>query len=137
MRISPYVAFNGNCAEALAFYEKAFGAKPKIVRYKDAPADADYQPAPGTEDLVMHADLKIGGEMIMCADMPPEYSVKIGDNITIMAEFDSLDAAKKAFDVLKEGGKVDMELQKTFWSACFGSLTDKFGISWNISVQED
>jgi len=39
------------------------------------------------------------------------------------------------FAALKEGSKVSMELQETFWSKCFGSLTDKFGIIWNISIE--
>jgi PhnB protein len=43
-------------------------------------------------------------------------------------------AATAAFNALKDGGEVCMELQETFWSKCFGSLTDKFGVNWNISI---
>lgn len=136
MRISPYISFNGNCAEAVAFYEKALNVKAQIMRYKDLPADSGYPTAAGTENLVMHAHLEIGGEFIMLCDMPPEYPVKVGANIAVMLELDNAEAAKSAFEALKEGGNVGMEIQKTFWSECFGSLTDKFGISWNISVVE-
>ena len=134
MKISPYVMFNGNCADAIAFYEKVFDVKMEIMRYKDAPPDGGYEPPKGTEDYIMHAQFDIDGETIMMADMPPDEAVKIGDNITIMLEFDSADSAKAAFDALKEGGEISMELQETFWSKLFGSLTDKFGISWNISI---
>lgn len=134
MRISPYVSFNGNCAEAVAFYEKAFNVKAEIMRYKDAPPEDGYQSPEGTENLVMHAQFEIDGEMVMLCDLPPETPVKVGENIAIMAEFDSVDKAKAAFEALKEGGEVSMEIQETFWSKCFGSLTDKFGISWNISI---
>jgi len=51
-----------------------------------------------------------------------------------MAEFDTVTAATEIFNALKEGGEVFMELQETFWSKCFGSLKDKFGINWNISI---
>jgi PhnB protein len=51
-----------------------------------------------------------------------------------MAEFDSTEKAKTAFEALKKDGEVSMELQETFWSKCFGSLTDKFGVCWNISI---
>jgi PhnB protein len=108
--------------------------KADISRYKDAPPDNGYFAAEGTENLIMHAQFDIGGEMVMFCDTPPEYPVKIGGNITIMAEFDSEEAARKAFSALKDGGEVAMELQETFWSKCFGSLTDKFGIDWNVSV---
>ena len=134
MKISPYISFNGNCQDAVNFYEKAFNAKAEINRYKETPKENGYKVQEGTEDLIMHAQLEIGGAMIMLADMPPEYPVKNGSNIAVMAEFDNADAAKSAFDVLKEGGEVSMELQETFWSKCFGSLTDKFGIIWNISI---
>jgi len=134
MRICPYVSFNGSCAEAIALYEKAFGVKAEITRYKDAPPENDYQVPEGAENLIMHADLEVGGAALMLCDMPPEYPANAGNNIGIMVEFDSIEAAKAAFEVLKAGGEIDMELQETFWSKCFGSLTDKFGIHWNISI---
>jgi len=134
MRICPYLSFNGNCAEAVAFYEKAFNVKAEISRYKDAPPENDYQAPEGTENLVMHAQFEVDGQMIMLCDMPPESPVKIGENFAIMAEFDSTDKAKSAFEALKDSGEVSMEIQETFWSKCFGSLTDKFGVSWNISI---
>ena len=134
MRISPYLSFNGNCEEAVLFYEKAFNVKAEIVRYKDTPKDNEYQVQPGTENLVMHAQFELSGEVIMFADMPPEYPVKNGNNIAIMAEFDNVESAKSAFEALKAGGEVTMELQETFWSKCFGSLIDRFGIYWNISI---
>jgi PhnB protein len=134
MRICPYVAFNGNCAEAVALYEKAFGVKAEIMRYKDAPPEDGYQAPESTKNLVMHAQFELGGEMVMLCDVPPDSPVKIGENIAIMAEFDDVDTLKAVFAALREGGEVSMELQKTFWSECFGSLTDKFGIMWNLSV---
>jgi len=134
MRISPYVSFGGNCAEAIAFYEKAFNVKAEVVRYKDAPPDSGYQLAEGSENLVMHAQFQLDNEMIMLCDMPPEHPIKAGDNIAIMVEFENILTAKTVFDALKVDGIVSMELQETFWSKCFGSLIDKFGIIWNISI---
>jgi len=134
VKISPYISFSGNCEEALSFYEKAFNVKAEIMRYKDAPEDNGYQVQESTKNLIMHAQFEIGGEIIMLCDTPPEYPINNGNNIGIMAEFDNVETAKSAFDALKEGGEVSMEMQETFWSKCFGSLTDKFGIIWNISI---
>jgi PhnB protein len=134
MKLSPYISFNGNCADAVAFYEKIFLTKAEIMRYKDAPPDSGYQTPEGTENLVMHAQFEVDGEIIMLCDNPPEHPVTTGNNIAMMAEFDSVNAATAVFNALKEGGEVCMELQETFWSKCFGSLTDKFGINWNISI---
>ena len=74
MRISPYVSFGGNCAEAVTFYEKAFNVKAETVRYKDAPPDSGYQVAEGAENRIMHAQFQLDNETIMLCDMPPEYT---------------------------------------------------------------
>jgi len=43
--------------------------------------------------------------------------------------------AKRLFDGLSQGGKVEMPLEKTFWGAVFGMLSDKYGIDWMINCQ--
>jgi PhnB protein len=136
MFVGPYISFGGNCAEAIAFYEKAFGVKAEIMRYKDAPPSAGHNVSAGTEDFVMHGQFNLGSAMIMLCDTPPEYPVTTGDNIAIHVGFDDVDSATVAFNALKEGGEVSMELEEVFWSKLFGSLTDKFGISWQISLAE-
>jgi len=109
--------------------------KAEITRYKDAPPSSDYQAPAGTENLVMHAQFDIEeGVTIMLCDYPPGESVKTGTNIALMAEFSNATAATTVFNALKEGGEIIMELQETFWSKLLGSLTDKFGIIWNISI---
>ena len=128
------MAFNGNCAEAVAHYENAFNVKAMVMRYKDAPSESGYKTTEETENLVMHAQLDIGCCSLMLADMPPENPVKIGDNVNVMAEFEEAEKLDTVFNALKEGGRVHMELQATFFSKRFGSLTDKFGIGWNMTL---
>ena len=56
-----------------------------------------------------------------------------GNNFAISITADSKEEAEKLFNGLSAGGKVTMPLGKTFWSECFGMLTDKFGINWMMS----
>jgi PhnB protein len=102
--------------------------------YKDAPPESDYEFTADNPNFVMHAQFALDDEVIMLCDTPPEEPTNIGGNFAIMAEFDTITAATAVFNALKEGGEISMELQETFWSKCFGSLTDKFGINWNISI---
>ncbi|MDR0442689.1 MAG: VOC family protein [Treponema sp.] len=134
MKVSPYLQFTGNCAEAVAFYEKAFGVKAEIVRYKDAPPSEGYSPPPGTEDFIMHASITLGDGVIMFCDVPPGVPCGFGGGVAVTVTMDNVDQVKSCFNALKEGGEVGMELQETFWSKCFGSLDDKFGVSWMLSV---
>ena len=135
MKINPYVVFNGNCAEALQFYERAFNAKVTMIsRYKDSPPEDGYVAPPEEADLIMHAQLDLGGEVLMFCDVTADVPYTVGSNIAISVAFDTESAAKVAFSALKDGGVVSVELQETFWSKCFGSLTDKFGIIWQITI---
>lgn len=136
MRIIPYISFNGNCSEAVAFYEKVFNVKAQIRLYKDAPPDSGIPMSEINEKFVLHAQFEIDGKVIMLSDTLTENPIRFGENVAITLEFDNVETAKAAFNALKEGGEVSMELEETFWSKCFGSLTDKFGIGWNISLVE-
>jgi PhnB protein len=128
--------FNGNCAEAIEFYEKAFEVKANVMRYSDAPpADGSTMP-PGAENLIMHACLTNRNDYtVFLADITPDMTTTFGNGMSISIELDDADSVKSAFDKLKEGGTVTMELQKTFWSELFGSLVDKFGVSWMIMTK--
>jgi PhnB protein len=44
--------------------------------------------------------------------------------------------ADRIFKAFSEGGKVDMPLDKTFFAAKFGMLTDRFNIPWMIITEE-
>ncbi|MDR2510307.1 MAG: VOC family protein [Spirochaetaceae bacterium] len=137
MKITPYLYFNGNCTEAIAFYEKAFGVTANVMRYSDAPPAEGYALAPETENYIMHACLTNRKDYtVFLSDVTPDMTAAFGNGISIVVELDNTDIVKSTFSKLKEGGTVTMELQKTFWSALFGSLVDKFGVSWMLSVKE-
>jgi len=63
MKAAAELAFNGNCAEALALCERAFKIKTEqFLRYKDAPAEDGSSYPEGTGNFVMRARLKLGGD---------------------------------------------------------------------------
>ena len=135
MQIQPYLFFNGRCEEAVEFYRKALGAEVEMMmRFKDSP---DPLPpgmlAPGFENKVMHASLRIGGAVIMASDgMAADATEFKGFSLSI----DAPDAAgvDRLFNALAEGGTVTMPAGKTFWSPWFGMLTDRFGVGWMVGV---
>jgi PhnB protein len=42
--------------------------------------------------------------------------------------------ANRLFAALAAGGEVQMPLTETFWSPCFGMVTDRFGVAWMVGV---
>jgi PhnB protein len=63
--------------------------------------------------------------------LPGESLVK-GNSISLAVMRQNVDDIKLLFDKLKEGGSVEMELQETFFSKCYGSIRDKFGVIWQV-----
>src|SRR6478735_2783365 len=138
--VNIYLTFNGNCEEAFKFYQSVFGGEfPYIGRFKDMPAGEGPKLKPGEENRIMHVSLPISKETIlMGCDTGGEWASGYlqGNNFSMSIAADSKEEAEKLFKGLSTGGKVTMPLSKTFWSECFGMLTDKFGISWMISFDE-
>lgn len=137
MTVEVYLIFNGNCREAVSFYENVFNTdKAEIMTFGDSPSDPSYPLPEEAKNLVMHTRLSILGSTVMFSDTFPGSPFTIGNNVTLAVVSDDEAQLRQAFEGLKEGGKVTMELQETFWSKCYGSLTDKYGIEWQISHEE-
>lgn len=71
--------------------------------------------------------VRSGDSVLMATDAPPSGDQPFkGFSLSISKATE--DEARKTFDALAQGGKVEMPLSKTFWSPCFGRLTDQFGV---------
>lgn len=133
--IQPYLFFDGKCEEALNFYTKALGAKVEmLMHFKDAPPG---EGCPGGTmppgDKVMHASFRIGNSVLMASDGMCEGKLDF-QGFTLSLSVATEEEAKKAFNALAEGGKVQMPLGKTFYSPCFGMVADRFGMGWMVIV---
>lgn len=134
MKVTPYLFFQGTCAEALKFYEKTLGAKTEFVmHYKDMPGDM-----PHSDELkqkIAHVRFKIGDDVIMASDSPPErFNKPQGFDISLSIE--KPEEADRIFAALSEGGTVQMPIAETFWAHRFGALVDKFGTPWMINCEK-
>ncbi|MDF2942113.1 MAG: glyoxalase family protein [Herbinix sp.] len=137
MAIEVYINFNKNCREAVEFYEKVFETdQPKIMTFGDIPSDPAFPLSEEDKKLIMHTFLTIEGSKIMFSDVPSGMPFVQGNNISLTVGFNNIDKLKSVFNRLKEDGTVTMELQETFWSKCYGYLIDKFGIGWQLVINE-
>jgi PhnB protein len=134
--IEPYLFFDGTAAQALAFYEQALGAKPEgVMRYADAPGPLEGLNSADAQ-RIMHARVHIGGAVIMMGDIPTAKSAPMGAQVEVCLHYDDVDEMKRAFVAMAEGGEVGMAPHHTFWGATFGTLTDRYGISWMFNCDE-
>jgi PhnB protein len=132
--IDVYINFNGNCREAVEYYAQVFGTEqPQIMTFGETPPDPNFALPEEAKHLVMHTRLNIRGSNVMFSDVFPGMPFVAGNNISLSFASKNIDEIKSLFNKLKEGGKVGMDLQETFWSQCYGNLTDKFGIEWQFN----
>jgi PhnB protein len=129
--IIPYMHFNGNCAEAFAFYEKLMGGTTIMMsKYSDSPMAND-MPAE-MRDKIIHISTKIGNTILMGSDAPPgHYAKPQGFSVSVAVKTPA--DADRVFAGLSEGGNIIMPIAQTFWSPRFGMCTDRFGIPWMVN----
>jgi PhnB protein len=121
--VTPYLAVD-NASEAIAFYERAFGAK-ELVRM------------PGPDGMIAHAELEIGDSRVMLSDPFPQASTRPpkelgGTSASVFMYVEDVDAVVK--QAVGAGATVTMEVEDQFWGDRFGSVSDPFGHSWSIAT---
>lgn len=135
MTIQPYLFFAGRADEAIAFYQKVFGAELQmILRFKDSPDPVpEGKIAQGWEDKVMHSSLKIGESIVLASDgCGPDDAGFKGFGLSYAAK-DAVEA-DRVFAALADGGQAMMPMGKTFFSPRFGMVEDRFGVHWMVLV---
>jgi PhnB protein len=133
MQLNPYLLFNGDCEQALKFYEQTLGAKIEfLTRFAGSPSAEQVPPEWG--DKVLHATLKIDGNVVMASDAPPGHYEK-PQGMSISISLNDRAKAESIFNALAEGGKTFMPFAKTFWASGFGMCTDRFGIPWMVNCE--
>jgi len=130
--MSVHLNFQGNCAEAFAFYTKVFKSdNPFQITYGDAPKGSPVPP--DWSGKVMHASVPVGDGLLMGCDAPPDKSTPLG-GFQVSVETKDEAEVRRIYEALTQGGSVQMPVAPTFWSPLFGMCTDKFGVAWMVGM---
>ena len=133
MQISPYLNFNGRCAEAFKLYERVLGGKIVAMHTHGETPAKDFVP-PNWHDKVMHVRLETGAMALMGSDAPPDrYTAPKGMFVSVNVK--TVPDGARIFKELSDNGTVTMPFEQTFWSPGFGMLVDRFGIPWMINCE--
>lgn len=134
--VNPYLNFAGNTLDAFEFYRSVFGGEfPMVLRYRDFPGNMG-APAEAA-DRIAHIALPRGPCMLMGTDVIGDAAkdFRAGNNSYIVLAPDDAAEAKRVFDGLSAGGRVEMPLQATEWAEQYGICVDRFGVQWMISYE--
>jgi PhnB protein len=128
--------FDGQTEEAFNFYKSVFGGEfSNVQRMSDLPSPTEM---PESElNKILHMSLPIGESILMGMDLPAgRGTVNKGNNTFITLNTSSEEETDELFKKLSDGANIMMPVEKQFWGAYFGMLTDKFGIQWMLTFSE-
>jgi PhnB protein len=131
LRITPFLLFDGNCAEAMTFYKNCLGGELVLTKLGDTPMKAQFPPE--KHDRIINAHLKSGDIAISATDWmaSPEFDPIQGNTFAIFVTGTSYDELKPVFDKLKDGDN-NTRLQELHQMpfGIYGQFYDKYGVQW-------
>ena len=125
--INAYLNFNGQTRDAMKFYQECLGGDLVMQKISESPMAARMPSEMGAK--ILHSSLTKNNLILMASDMMGNNIVK-GNSISLCVICSSDEEINSFFSKLSAGGTVVEPLHQSFWGATFGSLTDKFGITW-------
>ena len=127
-KIHSFLMFEGNAEEAMTMYTSLFEESEiiNIIRY--GPNES------GEEGSVLHATFLVKGQEFMASDSNVKHDFTFTPSISMFVTCDSEEEIDVAYAKLSQGGEILMPLAAYSFSAKFGWVNDKFGVSWQLSL---
>src|SRR5215831_3509946 len=130
INLMPFLLFDGNCAEAMTFYQSCLGGELTLTKVSDTPMKAQY--APEKQNRILNAQLKSGAMAITATDwMHTTRQPRQGNMVCIYINGGTYPELKAIFDKLSEGADPSLldELRDLPFGS-YGHLADKYGVHW-------
>jgi PhnB protein len=133
LHCTPFLLFDGNCAEAMTFYQECLGGDLTLTKLGDTPMKDQFPTE--KHQRIIHAQLKSGAIDLSATDWmaSPSLEPKQGNTFAVYLVGGAYDELKAAFDKLAQGADKDkrtfMELRDMPFGT-YGQFTDKYGVSW-------
>jgi predicted 3-demethylubiquinone-9 3-methyltransferase (glyoxalase superfamily) len=128
-KITTFLTFIGQAEEAMNFYVSLFDRSEVLSIERYGPNEA------GTEGSVKRARYSLGGQEFMCIDSPPVHEWTFTPAVSLFVSCRSEEEIDHLHALLSEGGQVFMPLTAYPFSERFAWLADKYGVSWQLSLE--
>jgi predicted 3-demethylubiquinone-9 3-methyltransferase (glyoxalase superfamily) len=119
----------GKAQAAVDLYASVFPGFIVVFMEKYGPHD----PAAG---LIKMAKIDFQGHQLIVIDSPIPHKFDFTPSMSLFVDFDQAADLDRTFNRLAEGGDVKMPLGDYGFSPRFGWLTDLFGVSWQLNLQQ-
>jgi len=133
-KVNPYLTFNGNCKEAMTFYQKCLGGELTFQTIGESPLSAKMPQK--MKDCILHSTLTKGNLVLMASDMVSAEGLIKGNSVSLSLQCNSEEEIKNVFNKLSANGTIKHHLETTFWGALLGDLTDRYGNNWILNFNK-
>ena len=118
----------GKAEEAIHFYVSLFKDS-RIITIARYGAGGQ-----GTEGAISHAVFTLNGQEYMAMESNLEHHFTFTPALSIFVNCESEEEIDTLYQKLSDGGSVLMELNTYPFSAKYGWVTDKYGLSWQLNL---
>jgi len=130
-KLTPYLLFNGNCKQAMEFYQSCLGGDLALSKVGDSPA-SNYMP-PDFAEKTINAHLTSANMELSASDwLRPDRAPIAGNTVCVYLNCGSSEELKGYFEKLSQGADVTDPVKEMFFGM-YGALNDKFGVRWMFS----
>lgn len=127
-QLNPYLLFDGEAREAMAFYHSVFGGDLEVMAFADMGMEGP------DAQKVMHSSLTSPALTLMAGDLPEGQSLTPGLSVRLCLNGEGAEELRGWFAALAEGGEVQTPLEKQMWGDEFGQVADRFGMIWLVNI---
>jgi PhnB protein len=129
INLNAYLMFDGNCREAMTFYQSLFGGTLKSMTF----GEVDDSCPKAMRDSIMHSSLTTEELVLLGSDNPEPKPLGSG-NISLALNGSDEQRLTQIFNKLSEEGKIVIPLERQMWGDLFGVVSDRFGIDWMVNI---
>lgn len=134
--LTPYLHFRGQAREAMTFYQSVLGGQLDVMTFSDMGDVGGMGLGEDEAGLVMHSALTVSESVcLMGADVPRHMEGDLANGHVALSG-DDVETLRGWYDGLAAGGDVEMPFEKAPWGAWFGSVVDRYGVSWMVNAAD-
>lgn len=134
-KLNPYFTFNGNCREAMKFYQKCLGGK---LYFQTAGESSASEKMPvEMKKIIVHASLVSESFALMASDMADDGGLIKGNTVSVSINFSSERAFRSCYKKLSYGAQQTYPAQHNFYGILFGAVTDRYGNQWLLHFSKN
>lgn len=130
LHLTPFLLFDGNCAEAMEFYQSCFGGDLILMRLGETPMKAQFPPE--QHHKITNSHLKSGTVEFSATDwLHPTHQRQLGNTTAMYVTGDGRDELSPVFEKLRNGARPEFLVDLCEMPfGVYGRLTDRYGVEW-------